>query len=63
MVRDSYANCLGPFLAESYGEVVLVELRYYASPVSELAAEGFDDILILYSIGNFLTDTNIPRLR
>jgi hypothetical protein len=63
VVRDSYANCLGPFLAESYGEVVLVDLRYYANPVSELAAEGFDDILILYSIGNFLTDTNIPRLR
>ena len=63
VIRDSYSNCLGAFLAESYGEVVLVDLRYYASPVSELAAEGFDNILVLYSIGNFMTDTNIPRLR
>ena len=63
VIRDSYSNCLGPFLAESYGEVVLVDLRYYVNPISELAGEGFDDILILYSIGNFMTDTNIPRLR
>ncbi len=56
VIRDSYSNCLGPFLAESYGEVVLVDLRYYRLPVSKLAQEGFDDILILYSLGNFLSD-------
>jgi len=63
VVRDSYSNCLGAFLAESYGEVVLVDLRYYVNPVSQLAAEDFDQILILYSLGNFMSDTNIPRLR
>ena len=64
MIRDSYSNSLGCFLAESYGEVVLVDLRYYKQPVSALAAqEGFDDILICYSIGNFLTDTNLIFLR
>lgn len=64
VIRDSYSNSLGCFLAESYGEVVLVDLRYYKQPVSALAAqEGFDDILICYSIGNFLTDTNLIFLR
>ena len=64
VIRDSYSNSLGCFLAESYGEVVLVDLRYYKEPVSALAAqEGFDDILICYSIGNFLTDTNLIFLR
>lgn len=64
VIRDSYSNCLGCFLAESYGEVVMVDLRYYRSPVSDLVAqEGFDDILVCYSIGNFLTDTNMPWLR
>lgn len=64
VIRDSYANSLGCFLAESYGEVVLVDLRYYTGSVSELAAqEGFDNILVCYSIGNFLTDTNLPKLR
>ena len=64
VIRDSYANCLGSFLAEGYETVVLVDLRYYKEPLSQLCAqEGFDQILICYSIGNFLTDTNLGFLR
>lgn len=64
VVRDSYSNCLGGFLAESYGEVVLVDLRYYRQNVSVLAEEeNFDDILVCYSCANFLTDTNLMLLR
>lgn len=64
VIRDSYSNCLGGFLAESYGEVVLVDLRYYRQAVSELVTqEGFDDILVCYSCANFLTDTNLMLLR
>ena len=64
VIRDSYSNCLGGFLAESYGEVVLVDLRYYRQAVSELVArEGFDNILVCYSCANFLTDTNLMLLR
>lgn len=64
VIRDSYANCLGAFLANSYAEVVLVDLRYYKSPVSELAAaEGFDNVLVCYSLYNFLTDANFPWLK
>lgn len=64
VIRDSYANCLGTFLAESYETVILVDLRYYKNPISELCAqEHFDDILICYSIGNFMTDTNIIWLQ
>lgn len=64
VIRDSYSNCLGGFLAESYGEVVLLDLRYYRQAVSELVKqEGFDDILVCYSCANFLTDTNLVLLR
>lgn len=64
VIRDSYANCLGTFLAESYGEVVLIDLRYFRQTVSQFAAqEGFDDILVCYSCANFLTDTNLMLLR
>ena len=64
VIRDSYSNSLGTFLAESYETVVLVDLRYYKSPISELCAqEGFDDVLVCYSIGNFMTDTNIIWLQ
>ena len=65
MKLETYAfvllyTILGGFLAESYGEVVLVDLRYWKTPVSELVAEGFDDVLVCYSLYNFLTDVNIP---
>ena len=64
VIRDSYANCLGAFLANTYEEVVLVDLRYYKSPVSELVAnEGFDDVLVCYSLYNFLSDANFPWLK
>ena len=64
VIRDSYSNCLGGFLAESYGEVVLIDLRYYRQSVSSLARqEGFDNILVCYSCANFLTDTNLMLLR
>lgn len=64
VIRDSYSNCLGGFLAESYGEVVLIDLRYYRQAVSALAnQEQFDDILVCYSCANFLTDTNLKLLR
>ena len=64
VIRDSFGNSLGGFLAESYETVVLADLRYYRHPLSELMAqEQFDRVLICYSIGNFLTDTNIVWLR
>lgn len=64
VVRDSYANSLGTFLTESYKTVILVDLRYYRSPVSRLCAEeSVDDVLVCYSIGNFMTDTNIVWLK
>lgn len=63
VIRDSFSNCLGGFLAEAFEEVVLVDLRYYRQPVSQLLQEGFDRVLVCYSIGNFLTDTNIIWLR
>ena len=64
VIRDSYANCLGTFLAEGYEEVVLVDLRYYKEPISELVQqENFADVLVCYSLSNFMTDNNIIFLR
>lgn len=60
VIRDSYANCLGTFLAHSYETVVMVDLRYYKKPASAILEEaGFTDVLICYSLSNFMTDTNI----
>ena len=62
VIRDSYASSLAGFLAQSYENVILVDLRYYRQPVSQLAA-SCDRVLILYSLENFLTDTNIVLLK
>lgn len=64
VIRDSYSNMMGIFLAESYETVVLVDLRYYKNPISDLCRqEEFEDILVCYSVGNFMTDANIIWLR
>ena len=64
VIRDSYANCIGPMLAESYEEVVMIDLRYYKQSISAMVeAEGIDNVLVMYSIGNFMTDGNLPYLR
>ena len=64
VIRDSYANCLGTFLANSYESVTLIDLRYYKKPVSELMeTTEYTDVLMCYSLGNFLTDENIIWLR
>lgn len=63
VIRDSFANCMGCFLAEGYEETVLVDLRYYKQPVSELVrCEAFDDVLLIYSVANFMTDSSLARL-
>ena len=64
VIRDSYANCIGPMLAESFEEVIMVDLRYYKMPISQLCAdEGVSNVLVMYSLSNFMTDSNFPYLR
>ena len=63
VIPDSFSNSLGCFLADCYGEVVLVDLRYYRQPVSALLEEEtFDHILVVYGVRNFMTDGNLVRL-
>ena len=63
VIRDSFSNCFGCFLADAYETVLMVDLRYYRKPVKELIeAECPDDILILYSVNNFMKDGNIGWL-
>lgn len=64
VIRDSYSNSLGGFLAESFGEVVLVDMRCYRQAMSDMVRqEDFDEILVCYSCANFLTDPNLMLLR
>lgn len=60
ILRDSYMDSLSPFLLESYSRIHILDLRYYRASLSDYIAEnGFDDVLVCYSIDNFSTDSNI----
>lgn len=57
LVRDSYSDALAPFLAESFSEVHLFDLRYNNTSLKTYAQEhDIDRICVLYSLSNFTTD-------
>ena len=63
VVKDSFANSLLPYLAESYEEIHVFDPRYNRTPISEYAAQcGADEILVLYQTGNFAEDVNVGLL-
>ena len=62
VIRDSFSNSLGCFLADLYNKVILVDLRYYKLPLTDLLLEDIDEILIEYSVDNFIHDTNLAFL-
>lgn len=58
IVKDSYSSVVAPFLALSYDEVCLLDLREYRQNVVEFAKEYQPDmVMILYNPGA-LEDTN-----
>ena len=60
IVRDSYADSLVPFLLEYFSRIDLVDLRYYRGSLAGYIGEnGFDSVLVLYSVPNFTTDQNL----
>lgn len=63
IVKDSYAHSIAPFLSQNYSEIIMADLRYYKKDISALAEEeNADAILILYSLDNLATDTNLAYL-
>ena len=63
LIRDSYADSLAPFLAQRFSEVHLLDLRYYRASAAQYAEEnGIDDICVLYSVQNFISDRNLVLL-
>lgn len=63
VIKDSFANCLAPFLTANYDEVWVVDLRSLPTGMTALMEEtAFDDILILYNFENLAADTNFYRI-
>lgn len=58
--KDSYANLLLPKLAQHYGRIEAIDLRYYRGDLEHYLAETeADGILCLYGLTTWLTDRNL----
>lgn len=60
VIKDSYANSFIPFLTGSYGQIYAVDLRYYQEDLKKLIKDnGIKEVLILYNVNTFFTDSSI----
>ncbi len=63
LIRDSYADAMAPFLTQRFSEVHLLDLRYYRASVAQYVQDnGIEDIVVLYSVQNFIADRNVVLL-
>lgn len=64
VLKDSFAHALAPFLAQHFGQIDMVDLRYYTKPVSALVEEqGYDRVLMVYSVSTLCEYRDLARLR
>lgn len=60
VVRDSYSDSLAPFLTLNCSEVHLFDPRYNRTSIPAYVAEhDIDAVIVLYSLANFITDSNL----
>ncbi|MGL5260009.1 MAG: DHHW family protein [Lachnospiraceae bacterium] len=54
IIKNSYANCLIPFLSKNYKNIHVIDPRYYRSNISEYAKmEQIEDVLYLFDVINY----------
>lgn len=61
IIKDSYANCFVPFIAENYKEVDIIDLRYFNMKMSDFIKD-YDRIIFLYNVDNFLNNIYFSTL-
>ena len=60
ILRDSYMDSLSPYLFPHFSTIHILDLRYYRASLKNYIAEnGIDQILVCYSVKNFVEDGNI----
>ena len=61
LIKDSYANCMVPFLAHHYKKIYVFDTRYYKEGPSAFIEEhpSITDVLLLYNMNTIDTDSGI----
>ncbi len=63
IIKDSYANCLVPLLAEHFGEITLLDTRYCSqNDISSLDLTQYDKIVVLFNVSSFSEERSISLL-
>lgn len=58
--KDSYANCLVPFLTPYYREIIMIDPRYYYGDIRQVIKENkITGVLYLYNGNTFVGDNSI----
>lgn len=61
LIKDSYANCMVPFLTQHYKKIYVFDTRYYKEGPSSFIEEhpGVTDVLLLYNMNTIDSDSGI----
>lgn len=61
LIKDSYANCVVPYLIHDFSEIIVFDTRYYKDGPGKYFEEHpeITDVLILYNMNTIDTDTGI----
>ena len=58
LLKDSYANCFVPLLAQDFRKIIVVDPRYYFGNLNTLmTSQGVTDVLFLYNANTLFQDT------
>lgn len=64
VIKDSYANCFIPFVANNFKTTHVIDPRYYAKSISEFIKENdIDEVLFLYNMHTLSTDQGIFNIK
>jgi len=64
VIKDSYANCMIPFLCEHFETIYVFDTRYYRGKVTDFIAEnGVTDVLFLYNMHTIDNDPGVGMIR
>lgn len=58
--KDSYANCLIPFLIPDFSQITVIDARYYYDDLDmEILSTGYTDVLFLYNANTLAEDNSL----
>lgn len=65
IVKDSFANCLIPFLIGDYSRIYIIDPRYYMPHISGYVKshEKVTDVLVLYNIDSLNINSGIVKIK